>query len=67
VAEAFAQRDRICAAFAPHDHWHIDFSYVNVGGTFYYLCSILDGCSRFIVHWKSAFRVMGAATASGFQ
>jgi len=37
---------------APHDHWHIDFSYVNVGGTFYYLCSILDGCSRFIVHWE---------------
>src|SRR5437016_5601939 len=37
---------------APHDHWHIDFSYVNVGGTFYYLCSILDGCSRFIVDWE---------------
>jgi len=37
---------------APHDHWHIDFSYVNVGGTFYYLCSILEGCSRFIVHWE---------------
>jgi transposase InsO family protein len=37
---------------APHDHWHIDFSYVNVGGTFYYLCSILDGCSRYIVHWE---------------
>ena len=36
----------------PHDHWHIDFSYVNVAGTFYYLCSILDGCSRFIVHWE---------------
>jgi transposase InsO family protein len=37
---------------APHEHWHIDFSYVNVGGTFYYLCSILDGVSRFIVHWE---------------
>jgi transposase InsO family protein len=37
---------------APHEHWHIDFSYVNVGGTFYYLCSILDGCSRSIVHWE---------------
>ena len=37
---------------APHAHWHIDFSYVNVGGTFYYLCSILDGCSRSIVHWE---------------
>jgi transposase InsO family protein len=36
----------------PHEHWHIDISYVNVGGTFYYLCSILDGCSRFIVHWE---------------
>jgi len=37
---------------APHDQWHIDFSYVNVGGTFYYLCSILEGCSRSIVHWE---------------
>lgn len=36
----------------PHEHWHIDFCYVNVAGTFYYLCSILDGCSRFIVHWE---------------
>jgi transposase InsO family protein len=36
----------------PHEHWHIDFSYVNIGGTFYYLCSILDGASRFLVHWE---------------
>lgn len=36
----------------PHEHWHIDISYINVAGTFYYLCSILDGCSRFIVHWE---------------
>lgn len=36
----------------PHEHWHVDFSYVNVGGTFYYLCSVLDGCSRAIVHWE---------------
>lgn len=36
----------------PHEQWHIDFSYVNVGGTFYYLCSVLDGCSRAIVHWE---------------
>ena len=33
-------------------HCHIDLSYVNVGGTFYCLCSILDGCSRSIVHWE---------------
>ncbi len=36
----------------PHEHWHIDISYVNLAGTFYYLCSILDGCSRFLVHWE---------------
>lgn len=36
---------------APHDHWHVDFSYINIGGTFYYLCSALDGCSRAIVAW----------------
>ena len=36
----------------PHEHWHIDVSYVNICGTFYYLCSVLDGCSRYIVHWE---------------
>ena len=35
----------------PHKHWHIDISYINVCGTFYYLCTILDGYSRFIVHF----------------
>jgi hypothetical protein len=36
---------------AAHQHWHIDFSYLNICGTFYYLCSILDGYSRHIVSW----------------
>ena len=35
-----------------HDHWHIDISYLNICGTFYYMCSILDGYSRYIVHWE---------------
>jgi transposase InsO family protein len=35
----------------PHQHWHMDVSYINISGTFYYLCSVLDGCSRYIVHW----------------
>ena len=34
----------------PHSQWHIDISYINAGGTFYYLCTILDGYSRFAVH-----------------
>jgi putative transposase len=36
----------------PHQHWHVDVSYINIAGTFYYLCSLLDGCSRFTVHWE---------------
>jgi putative transposase len=35
----------------PHEHWHVDISYINIAGTFYYLCSVLDGASRYIVHW----------------
>jgi len=37
---------------APHRHWHMDISYLNLGGTFYYLCSVLDGWSRYLVHWE---------------
>ena len=36
---------------AAHEHWHIDVSYVNVKGTYYFLCCVLDGYSRSIVHW----------------
>lgn len=36
----------------PHQHWHIDISHINVAGTFYFLCSVLDGYSRYIVHWE---------------
>jgi putative transposase len=36
----------------PHQHWHVDVSYLNIAGTFYFLCSVLDGFSRFIVHWE---------------
>jgi transposase InsO family protein len=35
-----------------HQHWHIDVAYVNIAGTFYFLCSVLDGYSRAIVHWE---------------
>ncbi len=35
-----------------HQHWHIDIAYLNLSGTFYYLCSILEGYSRYLVHWE---------------
>lgn len=36
----------------PHRHWHTDITYVNIAGTFFYLCTVLDGYSRFVVHWE---------------
>ena len=35
----------------PHQHWHMDISYVKVNGTFYYFISVLDGFSRAVIHW----------------
>ena len=35
----------------PHEHWHIDIAHINIHGTFYYLCAVLDGASRYLVGW----------------
>ena len=48
-----------------HAHWHIDVSCLNLSGTFYYLCSILDGYSsdngpQFVAKdFKAFIRVKG--------
>lgn len=36
----------------PHRDWHVDISYINIAGTFYYLCGVLDGYSRYLLHWE---------------
>ena len=36
----------------PHEHWHVDVAYLNISGTFYFMCSVLDGYSRAVVHWE---------------
>lgn len=37
---------------AAHEHWHIDIAHINIHGTFYYLCAVLDGASRYLVAWE---------------
>jgi transposase InsO family protein len=44
--------ERLGQPLQPHEHWHIDVSHLNICGTFYYLCSVIDGASRYIVHWE---------------
>lgn len=43
-----------------HEHWHVDIAYLNLAGTFYYLCSVLDGASRAIVHHEIRERMTEA-------
>ena len=38
----------------------MDVSHLNIAGTFFYLCSLLDGCSRSIVHWEIRERMTEA-------
>lgn len=43
-----------------HEHWHVDVTYINIAGTFYYLCALLDGYSRYLVHWEIRDRMTSA-------
>jgi len=36
---------------AAHEHWHIDFSYINIKSVFYFMVVVLDGYSRAILSW----------------
>ena len=35
-----------------HHHWHTDIAYVKIRGTFYFLIMLIDGYSRFLLHWE---------------
>jgi transposase InsO family protein len=47
--------------------WHMDISYINVVGTFYYLCSVLDGATRYLVHWELRERMTTADVETVLQ
>lgn len=36
----------------PHQHWHLDITYINFRGTFVYLASLIDGYTRYVVHYE---------------
>ncbi|HKV98630.1 MAG TPA: IS3 family transposase [Vicinamibacterales bacterium] len=51
----------------PHEHWHVDITYVNLAGTFYYLCAVLDGATRFLIHWELRERMTTADVETVIQ
>jgi putative transposase len=54
---------RPAAPTRPDQVWHIDLMYLYVRPRWYYLVDILDGYSRFLVHW-SLNRTLGAETVT---
>lgn len=36
----------------PDEVWHVDLMYVRLSGRWYYLVDIIDGYSRYLVHWS---------------
>lgn len=45
---------RVPEATYPNEVWHIDLMYLWVRGRWYFLVTILDSYSRYIVHWELA-------------
>lgn len=36
----------------PHERWHTDIMYLRVADTWYFLVTVLDAYSRYVVHWE---------------
>ncbi len=36
----------------PHERWHVDLMYLRVQDTWYFLVTVLDAYSRYVVHWE---------------
>lgn len=36
----------------PNERWHVDLMYLRIQDTWYFLVTVLDAYSRYVVHWK---------------
>ena len=46
---------------APHERWHTDIMYLRVEDTWYFLVTVLDAYSRYVVHWALLTDMTAAA------
>lgn len=37
---------------APHERWHTDLMYLRIADSWYFLVTVLDAYSRYVVHWE---------------
>ena len=36
----------------PHDRWHTDLMYLRIADSWYFLVTVIDAYSRYVVHWE---------------
>lgn len=46
---------------APNERWHTDLMYLRVADTWYFLVTVLDASSRYVVHWDLLTTMTAAA------
>lgn len=44
--------EKPAAPTQPNQRWHTDIMYLRIGDVWYFLVSVLDGYSRYVVHWE---------------
>ena len=54
---------KVPEATYPNEVWHVDLMYLWVKGRWYFLVSVLDSYSRFIVHWELALNMRAQEVA----
>ena len=54
---------KVPEATYPNEVWHVDLMYLWVKGRWYFLVSVLDSYSRFIVHWELALSMRAQEVA----
>ena len=45
---------------APHERWHTDLMYLRIADSWYFLVTVLDAYSRYVVHWELLTTMMAS-------
>jgi len=59
--------ERPAAPTRPHERWHTDLMYLRIADTWYFLVTVLDGFSRYVVHWELLTSMTAADVALVIQ
>jgi len=54
---------KVPVATYPDEVWHVDLMYLWVKGRWYFLVTVLDSYSRYVVHWELALSMLASEVA----